>query len=326
MLPPFQKLISASIPCHASSFTALLVLCALASTTMIKGQSLQAGGAAAKRPWAVKKAVPGNGRIELLATAPGRGRETKPLSGREFILLVVDPESVQAQIEKEIPLPETPSLDSSGASRLPEQESSDIAQVAKEFNVSPGFVRLAQKAPQDGKRYRDEPKYRRWEDYAGVDELKKSYALLLKKKAKKGNVAVLSEDQKMDLAQALDAEFNRLPPPDKTSIPVRLAQLMIERENRAFTTKRQRIEQTNATLERRTQRRAELFNQTEKTKKLFRVTSDPRGVAKFSKLLPGTYWAYADNFEFEGVKSSWNIPIALRRNEVKRIELVMGNH
>jgi hypothetical protein len=206
------------------------------------------------------------------------------------------------------------------------QERADLEQVAHEFNVSVAFVNLAQKAPQPAATYVDEPRYRRVEDYGQLEELRKTYDQLIKKKAKKGNVSFLHDSQKLELAKAIEAEFNKLPPTDKTTLAGRLAQLMMEREKQAFEQRRQQIEARNAAMDRRIKRREELLANMEKSGKALRVTSDGGGIARFSKLLPGNYWAYAESFTFEGITTSWNIPIPLRKNEVRRIELMIGPH
>jgi hypothetical protein len=279
-----------------------------------------------KRSAPPKKALPSNARIELTVLAALPNGRSSPVAGHEFLVLAVDPDVLKAQIEKEIPLPEdqtSPLRRSLPASNL---EQLDIQRVAQEFKVSPEFVMLAQKAPQAGSSYRDEPKYRRLEDYAQVEELRKGYDLILKKRAKKGNLSNLTDNQRLDLAKALDTDFNRLPPVDKTSIAIRLAQLAVERENQSFAERRRQIEQKNAVLLQRAGRQEELFKELEQKKRLFRTRSDAKGLARFLRLPPGNYWAYARNFTFEGITTSWNIPIPLRRDEVKRIELMIGNN
>jgi hypothetical protein len=279
-----------------------------------------------QRPPQSKKPVPGNGRIELTAVATLPNGRSKPVAGREFFLLAVDPSVLKAQIEKEIPLPEDHPLGQEKPPTAPSLEQSDILRVAQEFKVTPEFVVLAQKAPQDGSMYRNESKYRRLEDYAQVEELRKSYDSLLKKKGKKGGLSNFTDSQKLELVKALDTEFDRLLPSNKTAIAIRLAQLVVERENRAFADRRQQVEQRNVALAQRAKREEELWEELEQKRKLFRTSSDARGLARFSKLSPGNYWAYARNFTFEGITTSWNIPIPLRRNEVKRIELTIGNN
>ncbi|MBZ5552834.1 MAG: hypothetical protein LAO21_08955 [Acidobacteriia bacterium] len=252
--------------------------------------------------------------------------QSKPVAGRDFLLLAVDPDLLKAQIEKEIPLPEDQHPQQEKSPAAPSLGRTDIQRVAQEFNVSPEFVALAQKAPQDGSIYLDEPKYRRLEDYAQVDELRRAYDSLLKKKGKKGNLSNLTDSQKLELVKTLDAEFDRRLPSDKTAIAVRLAHLVVDRENLAFAERRRQVEQRNAALAQRAKREEELWKELEQKKKLFRISSDARGLVRFSKLPPGNYWAYAHNFTFEGITTSWNIPIPLHRNEVKRIELMIGNN
>ena len=208
----------------------------------------------------------------------------------------------------------------------PSFERTDIQRVAQEFKVTTTIVALAQKAPQDGSTYHDNSQYRRLEDYAQVEELRRSYDLLVKKKTKKGNLSNLTDSQKLELVKALDTEFDRLLPSNKTAIAARLAQLAVERENQAFEERRLEVERRNSALAQRAKREEELWKELEQKKKLFRTRSDARGLARFSKLSPGNYWAFARNFTFEGITASWNISIPLRRNEVKRIELTIENN
>jgi hypothetical protein len=289
-------------------------------------QTAKPKSAPLKRTVVTKRAVVGNARIELTATAPRSNGSSTPVVRREFFLLAVDPAVLRSQIEKEIPLPESKPQAPASSSGFEKQALEDAHTVSDEFKVSPGFVQLAQKAPQTGKIYQDDPKFRRLEDYAQVDELKKMFDSLVRKKIKKKTASSFSENQKLDLIAALETEFDRLPPADKTSIPIRLAQLMAEREALAFQQRRSQIEQRKIALEQRAKRWDELIAELEKAKKAFRASSDAKGVIRFSKLLPGNYWAYAENFTFEGMTASWNVPINLRRNnDVKRVELTLGN-
>ncbi|MBZ5535775.1 MAG: hypothetical protein LAO31_07460 [Acidobacteriia bacterium] len=262
--------------------------------------------------------------MTALAALPN-GR-SKPVAGREFFLLAVDPIVLKAQIEREIPLPEDLDPSAKKSLAVPTLKQSDIQRVAQEFKITPECVVLAEKAPQDGSMYRDESRYRRLEDYAQVEELRRSYDSLLKKKVKKGNLSNLTDSQKLELVKALDTEFDRLLPSSKTAVAVRLAQLVVERENRAYAERRQQVEKRNAALAQRAKREEELWKELEQKRKLFRTSSDARGLARFSKLSPGNYWAYAHDFTFEGIATSWNIPIPLRRDEVKRIEVMIGNN
>lgn len=323
MFNPFQRL------AHPRGLSWLLLIVGTVGFTIpsllfCQGASTQAGPP--KRSMPAKKPVSSSARIELTAIATFPGGVSKPVADREFLLLVVDPDILKAQIEKEIPLPEILPPEPKKSLSSVNQQQFDIQKLANEFKVSPGFVALAQKAPQEGASYRDEPRFRRLEDYAQVDELKKVYDSLLKKKVKKGNIGALSGDQKLELVKSLDIEFNRLPPADKTSIAIRMAQLSVERENQAFADRRQQIDRKNAALAQRTKRLGELLDAMVTAKKCFRATSDTRGVSRFSRLSAGTYWAFADNFSFEGITTSWNIVIPLRRNEAKRIELMIGNN
>lgn len=280
----------------------------------------------AKRPVPTRKSVTGNGRIDLNVIGEFPGGSSKPIVGHDFLLLTVDPDTLKAQIEKEIPLPDVPARAPQEPLSTARQERTDLEQVAHEFNVSVAFINLARKAPQPTATYFDEPHYRRVEDYGHLEELRKTYDQLIKKRTKKGNVSLLRDNQKLELVKALEAEFNKLPPTDKTNLAGRLAQLMMEREKQAFEQRRQQIEARNAAMERRIQRREELLASMEKSGKALRVTSDGSGIAHFSKLLPGNYWAYTESFTYEGITTSWNIPIPLRKNEVRRIELVIGSH
>lgn len=323
MFNPFQRL------AHPRGLCGLLLIVETVGFTIpfiLFSQSTSTKAGLPKRSIPAKKPVSGNARIELAATAAFPSGVLKPVTDREFLLLAVDPDILKAQIEKEIPLPQVPPSEPKKFLSPVNQQQFDRQKLANEFKVSPGFVALAQKAPQEGASYRDEPRFRLLEDYAQVDELKKAYNSLLKKKVKKGNIAALSEDQKLELVKPLDIEFNRLPPADKTSIAIRMAQLAVERENQAFAERRQQIDRKNAVLARRTKRFEELLEAMETAKKCFRATSDPRGVSRFFRLPAGTYWAFADNFSFEGITTSWNIVIPLRRNEAKRIELMIGNN
>jgi hypothetical protein len=302
-------------------FFSLAAQVILAQASSQKGPPRKASPA--KRPAPAKKPVAGNGRIDLNVIGEFPGGSSKPVVGRDFLLLTVDPDALKAQIEKEIPLPDASVRAPQKSLATTGQERADLEQVAHEFNISVAFVNLAQKALQPAATYVDEPRYRRVEDYGQLEELRKTYAQLIKKKAKKGNVSLLRDDQKLELAKALEAEFNKLPPTDKTTLAARLAQLMAGREKQAFEQRRQQIEARNAAMERRIKRREELLASMEKSGKALRVTSDGSGIARFSRLLPGNYWAYAESFTHEGITTSWNIPIPLRKNEVRRIELVI---
>ena len=303
-----------------ASILALLISPCVSAQTRRPSTSRRGGRTVAAR----RKPV-GNGRIEVTAVATLNDGISKPVTNREFTLLAVDPDLLKKQVEKEIPLPDASADDAPKPLPASEQAAADVEQVAAEFHVSTGFVELAQEAPQAGSNYRDEDKYRRVEDYARVDEFRKIYDALIKKRAKRGNVAALSNTQKLDLVKMLDAEFDRLPPPDKMAIPIRLAQLVMERENQAFQRKRRQMEATQAALEKRSQRLSELCREMEKPWKAYRSTSNSKGVILFSKLPPGNYWVFADNFSFEGIISSWNIPVALKRNEIRRVEISMGD-
>lgn len=298
------------------------LLCGKAASVAL-GQPTKPKTVTPKRSATTKKAVTGTAQIELTAFAAIPNGQTRPVALREFWLLTIDPQELKSQIEKEFPLPEepspTPTLSATHAGRT------DLEQVAKQFNVSVEFAALTQKAPQEGSMYHDEPGYRRLEDYARVDELGKFYENLLKKKVKKGNLLILRNEQKLELARLLEEEFQRIPPPDKTALAVGLAQLAVEHENLAFQERRRQMERKKQALQQRLKQLTNRILEMEKSRKAFRTVSTPKGIVKFSRLIPRNYWAFAENFEFEGISAQWNIPIRLQRSETRRIELMIGN-
>ncbi len=305
-------------------FGAFLFVLLLLQVPILPAQSTKTPSPVARKGTTARKGPAGNARIEVTAFAALPNGISKPVGGRDFLLLTVDPDSLKGQVEKEIPLPPESPAAPKGSLLAQAQQQIDVESVAHEFNVSVGFVELAQKTPQTAPPYRDEPNFRRLFDYEKVDELKKSYDLLVRKKIKKGTWEGLPDEQKVELLKALDDAFDKLPPTDKTAIAVRLAERTVARENEGYQAHRQLMEQRNAALEQRSRRLDELCRDLEKNKKAFRSTSDPNGVAKFLRLPAGNYWIFADNFTFEGITSSWNIPVILRRNEVRRVEVMIG--
>lgn len=303
----------------------ILLASILALTLSPSGFAQSRRSTSRKRPATVKRRPTGTARIEVTAVATLHDGALRPVAKQEFVLLAVDPDFLKKQVAREIPLPDPPPRDPSTALSAAQQAAADEGQVADEFHVSTGLVTLAQKAPQPGTTYLDEDKYRRLEDYAHVAELRDFYDALVKKRVKRGNMAALNDAQKLELVKTLDAEFNRLPPPDKMAIPIRVARLVMEREDRAFQQNRRHMEATAAAKEKRRERFQELCRELEKSGKAYRATSDTQGVSRFVRLPAGSYWVYADNFVFERIASSWNVPVVVKPRELRRVEISMGD-